>query len=106
MCTLIEKIKQALEDKAAIFKEDLQTISSVPFYTKYQNKARRIQGSKISNKTGHTITRSYAMWSDFEDAQLRASFEKNMSVHNLAKKHQRTDSAIYARLKKLKLIKY
>ena len=75
MCTLIEKIKQALDNKAEIFKEDLKAISSVPFYTKYQNKTRQIQSKKIAIKTAYQATRSYAMWSDFEDAQLKDSFQ-------------------------------
>ena len=104
MCTLIEKIKQALDNKAEIFKEDLKAISSVPFYTKYQNKTRQIQSKKIAIKTAYQATRSYAMWSDFEDAQLKASFQNKMSVSNLAKKHQRTQSAICSRLKKLRLV--
>ena len=106
MCTLIEKIKQNLANKAETFKEDLQTISSIPFYTKYQTKTRRIQSQKVFKKDGIKAARSYALWSDFEDAQLKASFQKKMTVKNLALKHQRTQSAIESRLRKLKLITF
>lgn len=105
MSTLIDKIYKALDQKTILFKEELKTISSEPFYTKYQNKCRKALGQKLNNKNLGEASRSYALWSDFEDYQLKVSFvEDEMSIQKLAKKHQRTRSAIESRLRKLHLI--
>lgn len=111
MSALIQKIQQALDKKAQVFIQQLQCIQPPAFPTKFNSKTRMNKGKVLSNKLEkelkYKVNRAYAIWSDFEDQSLITSFTRdNKSIEVIAKLHNRTPSAIYARLKKLKLIKY
>lgn len=108
MSTVIASIYEALEQKAQLFKEELELALSEPFYTKFQSKTRHRQNEKQnSSRSKEPASRAYALWSDFEDMQLKVGYTKDkLTISKLAKKHQRTKSAIQIRLKRLKLITY
>lgn len=106
MSTVIDSIYEALEKKAQLFKQELELISGEPFYTKFQSKTRHKQNQKQnSSRSKEPATRAYALWSDFEDMQLKIGYKENkLTIKQLSQKHQRTKSAIESRLKKLHLI--
>jgi hypothetical protein len=106
MSTVIDSMYEALERKAQLFKEELELIVVEPFYTKFQSKTRHRQNEKQnSSRSKEPALRAYALWSDFEDMQLRVGYTKDkLTIKKLSQKHQRTKSAIESRLRKLRLI--
>lgn len=106
MSTIIDNMYEALERKAQLFKEELELISGETFYTKFHSKSRHRQNEKQnSSRSKEPAARAYALWSDFEDMQLKVGYKENkLTIKNLAKKHQRTRSAIESRLRKLRLL--
>ena len=60
---------------------------------------------KRTKGSGYNLTRSFATWTDSEDAALQHRYKvENKSVQELSRLHERTVKAISSRLKILNLM--
>ena len=90
--------KMIVQHFVSIKSEVLSSVESE--VTEQSQSNRREEYNKLHNKP---IGAGQA-WNEEEDAKLRAEFESGMSIADIAKNHDRTSGAIFARLRKHGLI--
>ncbi len=66
--------------------------------------ALRVGSRNSSRRRGVSKTRAGQLWSSQEDLSLERAFKYSTDINHLARSHQRSRGAIYARLAHLSLI--
>ena len=101
--TVIENMAASIEslEKKTVCKPDKQ----FSYPTRFSSSKQKVKNERYSRQ-GYNLNRSFAMWTPEEDKALihRAKVNR-MPIMDLAKAHQRSITAISARLKHLR-IKY
>ena len=97
-----------LEDQVKTIQVEVPIEVEFKYPTIFGNERAKKQRDLLINRTkdsGYNLTRSFATWTDSEDAALQHRYKiENKSVQELSRLHERTVKAISSRLKILNLI--